>query len=129
MSVYLVHFEQPYEHALHYVGYCGSITGLPSRMQYHRTGRGSRLLKAVTEAGIAWSVVRVWPDADRNYERRLKGHAGTRYCPACAGEKAWRSGAWLPSRPYLVVVDHGGAHVAATDQDPAVNHGAVRASP
>jgi hypothetical protein len=88
MAVYLVHFDKPFHHAKHYLGFCddaGRDTDLAvsSRIDYHRRKKGSRLLAAVVDHGIGFEVVRVWPGATRNFERRLKGHSSTRYCPVC----------------------------------------------
>jgi len=48
--VYLLHFDSPYFHARHYLGW----TSLPieTRLDHHRTGHGARLLQVITEAGI-----------------------------------------------------------------------------
>jgi hypothetical protein len=59
-------------------------------MAYHRTGKGSKLMRAVTLAGIDWEVVRVWKNGTRSDERRFKGHSSTRLCPVChAGWEAY----------------------------------------
>ena len=88
--VYLIHFNEPLHHAQHYCGYT-SKDELQERMEAHRRGKGSRLLRAVSKAGIAWEVCRVWSDADRHFERRLKNtHKLSRHCPVCrmkAGHK------------------------------------------
>lgn len=79
-TVYLVHFQKPYKHAAHYLGW---TTDLDARIELHRRSQGSRLLAVVNAAGIAWEVVRTW-DADRNFERRVKNRGGlARECPAC----------------------------------------------
>ena len=85
-TVYLLHFDQPYKHAQHYIGWTNN---LPNRVKDHTTGNGSKLLRACKLAGIAFIVARVWK-ADRYFERRLKKqrHAG-RMCPTCnPGTKA-----------------------------------------
>jgi predicted GIY-YIG superfamily endonuclease len=84
MTVYLIHFDQPYKHARHYLGYTESTVTLAARVKHHLAGRGSRLMDVVTRAGIKWSVVRTWPQADRNFERKLKNWKKTsRLCPVC----------------------------------------------
>jgi hypothetical protein len=88
MALYLIHFEQPYAHAGHYLGFVDTSRhalneALESRLAFHRAGRGSRLLRAVNAAGIGWEVVRVWEDGTRSDERRFKGHSSTRLCPTC----------------------------------------------
>jgi predicted GIY-YIG superfamily endonuclease len=81
--VYLIHFDQPYLRVQHYIGYCRDDL-FEQRMQYHRSGRGSCLMRAVTQAGIEWRVVRIWPDADGNFERRLKNRKkAAKLCPVC----------------------------------------------
>lgn len=82
---YLIHFETRYQHAQHYIGFVER--DLPGRIKYHAAGRGSRLVGAVARAGIRFIVARIWPDADRNHERRLKrSRHAHRYCPICRGE-------------------------------------------
>lgn len=97
--LYLVHFEEPYCHARHYLGFVEQDTdmALETRLDYHRRGQGSRLLAVVTAAGIDWRVVRTWPGGTRSDERRLKGHSSTRYCPECRGEAALTRGLLRPA--------------------------------
>lgn len=84
--VYLIHFEEPYKHARHYIGFTES--NLEQRIDSHRKGTGSNLMKVVTNAGINWEVVRVWEDGDRNFERRLKNAShSSRHCPICLKNK------------------------------------------
>jgi predicted GIY-YIG superfamily endonuclease len=86
-TVYLIHFEKPYWHSRHYVGF---TTDLDARIADHRAGVGSRLLQVVNNAGIAWEVVRTWK-GDRKFERQLKNRKHTpRLCPVCAGEAAYK---------------------------------------
>jgi hypothetical protein len=94
MAVYLIHFSQPYRHAGHYLGYVDTSRhpleeALESRLAFHRAGRGSRLLRAVGAAGIDWEVVRVWEQASRSDERRLKGRSSTMLCPVC--NEGWQA--------------------------------------
>lgn len=80
--VYLIHFEKPYKHAQHYIGYTGD---LDKRMYEHELGnKGARLLQVVRDAGINFNVVRTWPDGDRTYERKLHNMKCSRkLCPVC----------------------------------------------
>lgn len=78
---YLLHFDGPFGHAMHYLGFCEN--DLTSRLKFHLAGRGSKLVKAAVEAGTAIYLVRLWKGASRDDERRLKGHSSTRYCPVC----------------------------------------------
>ncbi len=82
--VYLIHFDRPYRHARHYIGY---TENLEQRLEAHRAGHGSRLIQVVREHGIGWRVARTW-DRGRDYERVLKrvGHA-SRYCPICKNDR------------------------------------------
>ena len=80
MPVYLIHFEVPYYHARHYLGYSAD---LEARVRAHRLGRGARLIEVINEAGIGWNVVRVW-EGGRDLEQALKAlHNAPRLCPVC----------------------------------------------
>lgn len=82
-QVYLIHFDRPYKHAQHYLGWAKN---LERRIKQHRSGDGSRLMQVVTEAGIPWRVAKTW-DGGRKLERELKRqHHGPRLCPICKGE-------------------------------------------
>ena len=81
--VYLLHFERPFGHARHYLGWAPD-RHVRARLHEHETGRGANLLRHVRAAGIAWEVVRRWPGASRQEERRLKKQGGaSRHCPVC----------------------------------------------
>lgn len=83
-TVYLIHFEEPYKHAQHYLGWASNLDG---RLRHHRKGTGGNLMRIVTRAGIAWRVVRTW-DGDRHLERRIKNIGGlARCCPVCGGTR------------------------------------------
>jgi predicted GIY-YIG superfamily endonuclease len=83
MCVYLICFERPLQHAHHYIGWAKD---LDRRLEHHRAGTGANLMRVVGEAGIGWSVARVWPGEGRDFERRLKNtHNVRRYCPVCSG--------------------------------------------
>ncbi|RJQ25560.1 MAG: endonuclease [Peptococcaceae bacterium] len=76
--VYLLHFAKNYRHAKHYIGFVdGGEDELQSRLQQHRAG-----------TGIDFELVRVWPNGDRNFERRLKNmKKASQYCPICKTER------------------------------------------
>ena len=79
-TVYLLHFDRPYRHAKHYLGWAAD---LDARLADHAAGRGARLLAVVRAAGIGWSLARTWPGS-RARERQLKRQGGaSRCCPAC----------------------------------------------
>ena len=78
---YLLHFTEPYQHAAHYLGF---TTDLADRLTAHAHGQGARLTQVVKAAGIGWTLTRVWTEATRFDERRLKNqHGATRFCPTC----------------------------------------------
>lgn len=80
-TAYLLHFDQPFKHASHYLGWSGN---LPVRLAEHESGRGARLTEVVAEAGIRWTLTRTWPGVSRDYERALKDQGGaSRRCPGC----------------------------------------------
>ena len=80
-TVYLLHFDQPYKHARHYVGWTART--VRCRLAEHEAGRGARLLAVVRAAGIGWQLARCWPGG-RARERQLKRQGGhARKCPLC----------------------------------------------
>lgn len=80
-TVYLIHFERPLHHARHYIGWASFVA---LRIQNHRSGHGARLMAVVTEAGIAWKVVRTWRNRGRRFERYLKNlKDAASLCPVC----------------------------------------------
>ena len=81
MAVYLLHFQEPYKHAQHYIGYADDVE---SRIKAHRKGKGARLMAVIKEAGIDFEVACIWPDGTRGFERKLKNcNHGPRFCPIC----------------------------------------------
>ncbi len=81
MSVYLIHLDTPLAHARHY---CGFAIHVEERLAHHRAGTGARMLQVCNERGITYELARVWPGADRTFERALKDtHHTARYCPLC----------------------------------------------
>jgi predicted GIY-YIG superfamily endonuclease len=79
--VYLLHFDTPYKHAQHYLGYTSSLA---KRITKHAERPDARLMQVIKEAGIGFTIARVWPDADRTEERRIKTMGGgKRFCPIC----------------------------------------------
>jgi hypothetical protein len=81
--VYLIHFERPYHHAKHYLGFT-SYGSVSIRFAAHQNGQGANLTQHVVRAGIALRLVRVWK-GDRRLERKLKriSHIPERCCPIC----------------------------------------------
>lgn len=82
--VYLLHFDRPYKHARHYLGYTVNVD---QRLAMHASGRGARLLEVLKANGIHFTVA--WVVAgDRRLERRLKDrHESPRLCPICNPRK------------------------------------------
>ena len=84
-TIYLVHFERPYHHARHYVGWTQNEE---VRIDTHRNGQGSPLLAAVQAVGIAYTVARRWR-VTRKHERFIKDQKRTPlYCPICSERPA-----------------------------------------
>ena len=88
-TVYLIHFDIPFWHARHYVGYTDNLEG---RLEMHKKGQGARLIQVIQEAMIDWEVVRVWENEDREFERFIKNTKNTaHYCPICRKKRRrWR---------------------------------------
>lgn len=78
--VYLLHFDKPYHHAQHYLGFADDV---PARLQRHLEGRGSPLVKAAVAAGITVTIAKTW-EGTRILERKLKNRKNARkLCPCC----------------------------------------------
>ena len=91
--VYLIHFEKKISHAQHYIGYSKDMKTFEKRMKHHGNGNGASILKALNEKGIKYHVVRIWPDADGNYERKLKKRKNAKFlCPFCNPDKYHNNG-------------------------------------
>jgi predicted GIY-YIG superfamily endonuclease len=90
MPVYLLHFNEPYHHARHYLG---SANDLNERIRQHEAGTGARLTQVIREHEIGFTLARtlrqaqgkLW-DGGRNEERKLKRrHNSPKLCPICSG--------------------------------------------
>lgn len=78
--IYLIHFDTPLKHAQHYIGWTENLS---ARLREHASGRGARIMQAVTDNGIRWRVARIWKGTRRK-ERQLKNRGGaSRSCPCC----------------------------------------------
>jgi len=94
--VYLLHFDQRYQHAGHYTGWADD---LDRRLAAHQRGAGARLVEVITQAGIGFRLARIWPGASRARERSLKNSGGaSRYCPICQDERKARGQFRRPPR-------------------------------
>lgn len=86
--VYLIHFSRPigsanaHGKAQHYIGWTPDHN-LAERLEAHYTGRGAHIMRAVSQAGIEWELVRTWRGG-RTKERALKNHKkAADFCPYC----------------------------------------------
>ena len=80
MTVYVLHFDRPSQHARHALGSC---TDLTRRLAQHGRGRGARLLEVVSTTGISWQLARTWCGGKQR-ERQLKNQGrASRLCPIC----------------------------------------------
>lgn len=90
MAVYLLHFDPPYRHAAHYLGWT-SDDRVEQRLEEHRTGRGARLCAVAVQAGARLILARVWPGQNRSFERKLKRRKEScRLCPICRLKRGGR---------------------------------------
>lgn len=79
-TIYLLHFNKPFGHARHYLGWARD---LEARLADHLAGRGARLLAVIHSADITWQLARTWPGT-RARERQIKRQGGlSRCCPLC----------------------------------------------
>lgn len=91
MAVYLLHFDRPFRHAKHYLGFSKTVESMHRRIDAHYNatagdGQNHHLIRAAKDAGISFTLARFWPKGTRADERRMKhsrggGHA--RRCPIC----------------------------------------------
>jgi predicted GIY-YIG superfamily endonuclease len=81
-GVYLLHFEPPYRHARHYLGFSADID---RRVSEHQLGTSRQpLISAALNVGTNLVLTRTWEGADRNFERKLKNKKNTpKLCPVC----------------------------------------------
>lgn len=85
-GVYLLHFDRPYKHASHYLGWSPDVV---ARIEKHRLGHGSGLTRALFQAGIGFVVARVWWGKGHSFERGLHDRKESRmFCPVCSGAVA-----------------------------------------
>lgn len=84
--VYVLHFHRPIGGKSHYIGITAAANAA-KRWDAHRRCAGAKLTGRAAEAGIGFTVARIYRNADHGLERRLKrrGHA-EKLCPICRGE-------------------------------------------
>lgn len=82
-TIYLLHFTSPFKHARHYMGWTDELT---ERMNAHRKGNGSNLIRHLIKSGLDFEIARTWI-GDRNQERYFKNiHKRlSGLCPVCKG--------------------------------------------
>jgi hypothetical protein len=69
--IYMLHFDRPYRHARHYVGWTEDLF---DRLDAHANGHGARLVAVIWHAGIGFTLIRIC-EGTRHRERAIK-HAG-----------------------------------------------------
>ena len=85
MTVYVLHFDPPYLHAGHYIGYTPDETA-DRRVREHKEclAAGSPLVKAAVKAGCEVTLAHEFPLAGRDFEAWLKSRRDTsRWCSCC----------------------------------------------
>jgi len=85
-AIYILHFDRPYKHARHYVGF---TPGDPQRrLEKHISGEGSPLIKAALAAGISVQLAEIRYGQTRDDERKIKRGKNTpRICRICKQER------------------------------------------
>lgn len=79
-EVYLLHFDEPYKHAGHYIGLSDNVL---RRKREHDNGYGAALTKAAVASGIPLKLARVWT-GNKYLENLLQSwHGGAQLCPIC----------------------------------------------
>lgn len=80
-TIYLLHFDNPFHHCRHYVGW--TSLSVEKRLERHVAGQGSRLVRAAIRAGISVIVAKTWAGT-RHDERIFKQRNSTpQHCPFC----------------------------------------------
>ena len=91
--IYMLHFDQPYRHASHYVGWTADLF---DRLDQHAAGHGARLVAVIWHAGIGFTLIRIC-EGTRHTERAIKNAGGAvRYCPACTPRPRTATGSRCP---------------------------------
>lgn len=80
--IYVLHFDRPFKHARHYVGFT-SRKKCDVRIEQHLSGKGSPLVRAVVAEGIEVSVS-LTMEGTRTQERAIKNQKNAAFiCPIC----------------------------------------------
>lgn len=96
-GLYLLHFDPPFKHAKHYLGWAKKIA---SRVQKHQAGTSrARLTCVAAAAGVTMTLVRTWPGATRVDEARIKRQGGlARSCPVCCAAGLTRDQKYIANK-------------------------------
>ncbi len=70
--IYMLHFDRPYKHARHYVGWTDDLL---DRLDTHAKGHGARLVAVIWQAGIGFTLIRIC-EGTRSTERAIKNEGG-----------------------------------------------------
>ncbi len=89
MTVYVLHFDPPYRHAGHYIGYTPDETA-ERRVREHTEclAAGSPLVKAAVAAGCKVTLAHEFLGAGRDVERWLKTRRDTAKWCSCCGQNS-----------------------------------------
>lgn len=104
--VYLLHIDPPLGHARHYVGF--STDDDPCRrVEMHRKGAGSKMLRAAVRSGRKLTLVHFWTGADRKFEAWLhKRRDASKWCPSCGGSRPLPTAEAMSERFHNGKADH-----------------------
>lgn len=91
MAVYLLHFDRAFKHARHYVGFAAD-GAVHQRIDEHYAatrgdGKHHRLMVVIREAGISFTLARLWPTGTKALEKSMKQRGHARACPICREER------------------------------------------
>lgn len=84
VDLYLLHFEEPYKHAKHYLGVAKN--GIDRRLEEHRSGHGANLTRVLKRNGIGFILAKTWLQVPRMSENKIKGRGLSIYCPICSNK-------------------------------------------
>jgi hypothetical protein len=88
-TVYLLHFDTPFRHARHYIGFSIDVD---KRLEDQLRGNGARLVRHALAAGISITLAQEFPNTSIRFELKMKNRGGAaKWCPVCKKENALRS--------------------------------------
>jgi hypothetical protein len=86
--IYLLHFEPPYKHAKHYLGWASDRSWVERlAQQVNGLAKCANLVRVALDTGCTVTVARIWEGVDRNRERRMKNWGKSHLCPICLEKK------------------------------------------